>query len=277
MLLLTIAGTAPMTAINFAIEAGQCEGEAGDTILSMARCQKLRWLIVTALIAASCISSDLRDPKIEYRIAVIEGDPIGAASSQCRVDHDHPITYRYPSGRSVAIYASKEPVLTIPLNASVNVRVVDYRGSKSPGMQAVAVNVIPVEAVRDRASEVRRTFFRCDLLITVGGTVVGIERRGTDWRQRLPGGAFASIEDAERVFSDSGASLQRELPDPMQQQAQDEFWQWRREKDLWDFHCDAQLRETIRANDPKLYEALSETPSVDCQAPPPMPESGSTD
>jgi len=105
-------------------------------------------------------------------------------------------------------------------------------GAKSPEMQAVAVNVIPAEVVRGRALEVRRTFFRCDLIITVSGKVVGFERRGTDWRQRLPGGTFASTEEAEDVFSGSGASVQRQVPDQVELQKQDEFWQWRREKEI---------------------------------------------
>jgi len=125
--------------------------------------------------------------------------------------------------------------------------------------------------------EARRSFLRCDLLIAVSGQIVGIERRGTNWREHLPGGTFASAEEAERTFADSGATVQRELPDQGQLQKQDEFWRWRREKDLWDFHCDAELRQTIKANDPQLYDALSKTPPVDCQAPPLMPEAAAAD
>jgi hypothetical protein len=240
----------------------------------MPRC---RSFILTSLVAASCISSSLHDPKIEYHIAVIEDDVIGVASNECRVEDGNAFTYRYPSGLTVAIEAAKQSVLTIALDESVEVRLLDYRAAKSPEMQAVIAHVIPGEDVRGRALEVRRSFFRCDLLVTVNGRVVGIERRGTNWRDHLPGGTFASTEDAERTFSVSEASVQRESPDQVELQKQDDFWQWRRKKDIWDFHCDGELRHIIKAKDRELYEALSKTPPVDCKAPPLLPAPATAD
>src|SRR5262249_5857172 len=109
----------------------------------MARLQRLRMLIVTVFIAASCAGGNVRHSSIEYRLAIIEGDPIGVASSECHVDDADAITYHYPSGRTVAVDVAKQAVLTIPLNKSVSVRVLDYRAAKSPEMQAVVANVIP--------------------------------------------------------------------------------------------------------------------------------------
>ena len=166
--------------------------------------------------------------------------------------------------------------MPIPLDESVNIVLLDFTGATLPEVRVVIADVIPAEPVLERAAAVRRSFLRCDLLIKLDGKAVGIERRGRDWSQRLPGGRFSSMEAAEEAFSESGASVRSEVP-VAEVKAQEDFWKWRRQQDLWDFHCDSTLRETIRAKDPKLYEALEQTPTPDCQSPPGMPEASPPD
>ena len=204
-------------------------------------------------------------------------DSIGVASDECEAGDERPLVYRYPAGTEVKIRASKDPVWTVVLDESVSIRLLDFSGSKTPGMRAVVADVIPPIAVLQQAAEVRRSLQRCDLLIVLNSEAVGIERRGRAWDQRLPGGVFVSREAAERAFARSDASVRHEVPPESELNAEDDFWEWRRQKDLWDFHCDSTLQETIRAKDPKLYETLMQTPAPDCQSPPVMPEPGPSD
>jgi hypothetical protein len=227
--------------------------------------------VATLLVVSGCFGSHSSNAQIAYHLAVIEGDSLAAASDECNVQNAEPLTYRYPSGNQVSIRAPKAPVFEVPLDESVDIRLVDFTGSRSREMQAVVADVVPSAAVLTRATDVRRTLLRCDLLITLNGEAVGVERRGTDWSQRIPGGIFSSIDAAERVFAESGASVRRETPSAAELDAEDQYWEWRRQKDLWDFHCDSTMRETVRARDAELYAALKQTSAPDCQSPPVMP------
>ena len=233
-------------------------------------CWALRFVAAALLVISGCFGSYPSNAQIAYHLAVIEADSLEIASDECSVQNEEPLTYRYPSGNHVSVRVPKDPVLMVLLDESVNIRLVDFTGSKSMEMQAVVADVVPSTAVLNQAVDVRRAFLRCDLLITLNGKAVGIERRGTDWSQRLPGGTFSTMSIAERAFSESGALVRREAPSAAELDAEDEYWEWRRRKDLWDFHCDSTMRETIRAKDPELYAALSQTPTPDCQTPPVM-------
>jgi hypothetical protein len=227
--------------------------------------------------AAGCVGNHPNDPRIEYHLAVIEGDSIGVASDECEVGDERPLVYRYLAGTEVTIRASKDPVWSVVLDESVSVRLLDFSGSETRGMRAVVVDVVPPIAVLEQAADMRRSLQRCDLLIVLNSEAVGIERRGRAWNQRLPGGVFVSREAAERAFARSGAAVRHEVPPASEVNAEDDFWKWRRQKDVWDFHCDTTLRETIRAKDQKLHETLTQTPAPDCQSPPVMPEPGPSD
>ena len=113
---------------------------------------------------------------------------------------------------------------------------------------------------------------RCDLLVVLNGEPVELERRGTNWNREIPGGVFASIAEAERAFSESGASVRRTAPTSEVLRAESDYWEWRTRKDLWDFHCDSTISEVIRTKDPELYETLSQMPTPNCQTPPVLSE-----
>jgi hypothetical protein len=241
--------------------------------LRTSRNRLFRSLLAGLLAVTGCImGSDPSGAQIEYRVAVIEGDSMGPSSPKCKVETDQRVAYRYPSGRQVAVQTSKDPALTVALDGSVDVRLLDFRSARSRGMQVVVAEVTPPAAVLKRAIDVRHSLLQCDLLITLNGEAVSIERRGTDWSQRLPGGRFPSMEAADRAYSKQGASVRHDVPSAADLQVQDDYWERRRQKDLWDFHCDATTREMIRTKNPTLYEALAQTPAPDCQSPPIMPE-----
>jgi hypothetical protein len=228
----------------------------------------LRFLAGALLVVSGCFGSYPSHAQIAYHLAVIEGDSLEVASDECIVQNEAPISYRYPSGSHVSVRVPKDPVLMVPLDESVQIRLVDFSDSRSSEMRAVVADVVPSTTVLNQAADVRRALLRCDLLITLNGKAVGVERRGTDWSQRLPGGTFSTMEVAERAFAESGASVRHEAPSAAELDAEDEYWEWRKQKDLWDFHCDSTKRETLRFEDRELYAALMQTPAPDCQTPP---------
>lgn len=233
--------------------------------------RKLCVLAIVLLLMGCFLAGHPGAAVVKYHVAVIADEDRGASSEQCDPKATEPLTYRYPSGRKVTVRVSKDPILVVPLDEAVSVMLVDYRSAKNPGLQVVVAEVIPSAASLKKAHDVRRSIVRCDVLIKLNDEMVGISRRGIDWSQHLPGGTFSSTEAAERAFSRTGASIQHEMASAAVVNAQDEFWEWRKQKDLWDFHCDATIRETIRSKDPKLFEALRQTPTADCQNPPVMP------
>lgn len=237
----------------------------------------LRPTIAALLVVEGCaMGTSLSSGQISYHLAVIEDDSIGVEADECEVTDARQLVYRYPAGDEVRIQASKDPVWTVVLDESVDIRLIDFTGAKTRGMQVVVANVIPPVVVLEQAAAVRRTLQRCDLVVLVNGDVVGIERRGRTWNHQLPGGVFESREAAESVFAKSGAAVQHEVPPRSEVNAADDFWEWRRQKDLWDFHCDSTIREAIRTKNPELYEALTQTLAPDCESPPIMPEEGNS-
>ena len=84
-----------------------------------------------------CASGCQGNPRLEYRIATIDGDPLEIPEDECRVEKGSTVMYRFPSGREVAVRVSNHAAFTFPLGQSTEVRLVDYTASRSPEMRAV--------------------------------------------------------------------------------------------------------------------------------------------
>jgi hypothetical protein len=234
-------------------------------------------LTMAALFLAVGCAAESRegDGRISYFLAEVEGDRFGVELPECEVDNPETYTYRYPNGNPVTVLAAREALFTLRMDDSVSVLLLDFTSAELPEVRAVLARVIPPPQVLEGVAAVRDAVLFCDVLVVLDGKPVEIERSGRDWSRQLPGGHFSSLEAARIAFSGSRAAVRSEVP-IAEIQTQVEFWRWRRQRDLWEFHCDSTLSEAIREKDPDLYQALSRTPAPDCLAPPAMPESAAT-
>ena len=169
-------------------------------------------LILLSLLDVTCATHFPQDHWIEYRVASLEGDVLGSPHEECRVDNGMDYVYRYPSGREVEVHASQSPLFTLSLASPVEVLVTDY-GEIEPGIAHVAVaSVLPSIPDLDQARAARAEFARCDLLVLVDGQPVGIERRGTNWSRKLPGGVRVRHRRDQSILGISGLTSMGERP-----------------------------------------------------------------
>lgn len=230
-------------------------------------------IVMVLLAEMGCLGGDPGTPiPLAYYVATVESDPRGSSEEICQPANGMKVSYVTPSGAPVSVRADREPIAVVRLDRSVRVQLIDYRRARSPEMKVVVADVMTSPMEHSRVEAARRARPRCDLLIMLDGQPVGIERRGTDWQEHLPGGVFATPDAAERAFARSEAILTHGTPPTSELEAQDAFWEWRRRRDIWEFHCDPAARRIIQERVPDVFEALQSTPAPDCQSPPAPPE-----
>lgn len=226
-----------------------------------------QWVLAPWMLLIACTGITHEEKQLEFREAAIGNDVLGV-SERCNLENTEVYSYRTPSGREMSIRAASQPVFTLLLDESVSVTFVDWGEIEEGQGRAVVANVVPRAQELQEANRARQAVFTCDLLLTIDGHPVDIERQGRNWVEWIPGGTFASISEAERAYSGSSARISSEIAPESERKAQQDFWKWRWERNLWEFHCDAWTREYVRSRDPKIYEALEQTARPDCEHPP---------
>jgi hypothetical protein len=161
------------------------------------------------------------------------------------------------------------------LDKSVTVRIVRYLGDGESRPEFAEVRLSSAGRHFSRARDVlsKGRVQGCDLLITVDGVAVGFAWKGTtDWSRTFPGGQFASVEDARRVYKRTGAVLVDEIATPEEMDELRRYMEYAREVETWQFYCDLHMKESLKASDPDRYMELNARNAPDCKIFPEYPD-----
>jgi hypothetical protein len=225
-------------------------------------------LLLVLLVATAC-NSEMR---LSYHVIEPDTTATPQVVAMCRTSEERPFAYKYPAGDTVELVASATAAFSVDIGSSSNIRLTRMPRNEETGKQVVEVAVIlpPLDMAEAEGQRARLEW--CDLLVVVGGVPIGVVHGGAGrWEDRLPGGTFDSYESAENVYSTLAENLHRGVSSRETDERDAELSKWLILRDTWEFHCNKETREAIKAKDPSAYERLMARPIPDCQQPPIAP------
>ena len=225
--------------------------------------------LLLAVLAATACNNEMR---LGYHVIEPDTNAISQVAAMCRTGEKRSFAYRFPNGELVELTASASAAFSVNIGSNADIRLTKMPRNEGDGKEVVEVAVIPPPLDMAEAEEHRARLEWCDLLVIVRGMPVGVVYGGTGrWKGRLPGGTFDSYESAENVYSTLAENLHRGVSSRETDERDAELSKWLILRDTWEFHCNKETREAIKAKDPSAYERLMARPIPDCQQPPIAP------
>lgn len=216
-------------------------------------------LIALSVSESSCAES--RSGALEIRLVEpVQAEKAGTHEDEwpptCATGTTLDFEYVYPAGNSVAVHASREAQLLIPVAEMRSVIVVESRSPVAPHIAAYEARVIPSKAVLENATKLRSSCPGQQILVTIDGDPVWIEPTWTTWGEVVPGGVFRSWDDASQAYANAPVEIERVPLDEDEHERQRARYEAQQRADLWLFVCDKKHRERVRVASPDSYEKL---------------------
>lgn len=234
-------------------------------------------LMLFAASISSC--SDPAPMTLEMRLVESVEAREGEWLPTCAPESLRDFTYTYVAGNSVKVRASETPEIVLPIDMIRNISVGELKSPLEPYLSVFEVRVLADEVIVKAARELRSRCPANEILLTMGGVPVWLEASWTRWRDDLPGGVFASWEEAEEAYSAAPVRIAHVPLDQDEYEEQKAFYQARWTADLWLFVCDERHREEVRLASPDDYAELMARKeifeAIDCSKKPEEPRSPS--
>jgi hypothetical protein len=269
--------------MNRAARLGQASPKGAIALAAARPCVATLVLVLLACSSPPGSKDGTPPIRVEYRLASFSRSSLqtsleGIGRSDCLAgEESESLEFVYPNGRRMPVEVALEPGFTLDVwQAEVALQEMPIED----GLQVAALVELTIDERRmKQARKFRAKHQGCELVVLVEGEVADLLVAVRPWKDGLPGGRFATLDEARAIYQRPGMSITI-VPEALEvTRWRRQFRQWQAYQARWRFRCDPAYREVMKRRYPDTYARLQEEDRffavLSCDEPPrPPPHPG---